>query len=229
MICEMCGAEHDGKYGSGRFCCVTCSRKYSSTVSKDVKNEKIRNTFSLKPNYSIRNGVVVYHKPKGKRKCIGCGKDITFRGNTGYCRNCYSHLPLSEQRKKKQSNTMKERGYKRWHVHRNEIPITEKIVIDFLETCGIEYEHDKSIPMFGTHYVLDFFFNVGGKLIDIEIDGYQHKQKERSEHDKLRDSRLKECGYIVHRISVARTDSKNNYSSIVDSIKDVLILYGILK
>ena len=30
MKCENCGIEHDGKYGSGRFCSVKCARGFSS-------------------------------------------------------------------------------------------------------------------------------------------------------------------------------------------------------
>ena len=29
MKCEFCGKEHDGSYGSGRFCCQSCASKYS--------------------------------------------------------------------------------------------------------------------------------------------------------------------------------------------------------
>ena len=29
MICEKCGKEHDGSYGSGRFCSVACVRRYA--------------------------------------------------------------------------------------------------------------------------------------------------------------------------------------------------------
>ena len=30
MICENCGKEHDGAYGSGRFCCSKCARSFST-------------------------------------------------------------------------------------------------------------------------------------------------------------------------------------------------------
>lgn len=35
LKCEFCGSEHDGTYGSGRFCSATCSRKYSNTFVSD--------------------------------------------------------------------------------------------------------------------------------------------------------------------------------------------------
>lgn len=28
MKCEQCGKEHDGTFGSGRFCCRSCSNKW---------------------------------------------------------------------------------------------------------------------------------------------------------------------------------------------------------
>lgn len=41
-ICEYCGNEHDGSYGSGRFCCASCSRRYSNTfVSEEGRNRQI--------------------------------------------------------------------------------------------------------------------------------------------------------------------------------------------
>lgn len=42
-ICEFCGKEHDGSYGSGRFCSPTCSRKYSYTyVSDEGRQNQIK-------------------------------------------------------------------------------------------------------------------------------------------------------------------------------------------
>lgn len=47
-ICEQCGKEHDGSFGSGRFCCRSCSNKWvalhqsdeskKSKVNKGVSN-----------------------------------------------------------------------------------------------------------------------------------------------------------------------------------------------
>ena len=36
-ICENCGKEHDGNYGSGRFCCKECARSFST--KKDIKDD----------------------------------------------------------------------------------------------------------------------------------------------------------------------------------------------
>lgn len=40
-ICENCGIEHDGSYGSGRFCSVKCSRGFSTKAKRKEINEKV--------------------------------------------------------------------------------------------------------------------------------------------------------------------------------------------
>ena len=42
-ICEYCGKEHDGSYGSGRFCCAKCARKFSNRfVDEDGRKRQIQ-------------------------------------------------------------------------------------------------------------------------------------------------------------------------------------------
>jgi len=41
MKCEMCGKEHDGKYGSGRFCSVKCARGFSTKEKRKSINERV--------------------------------------------------------------------------------------------------------------------------------------------------------------------------------------------
>lgn len=47
--CETCGKEHDGSYGSGRFCCQSCARK-ASTI-----NDKHRDQTKLKISKTLIN------------------------------------------------------------------------------------------------------------------------------------------------------------------------------
>ena len=39
-ICERCGKEHDGSFGSGRFCCRSCanSRSHSDETKRKIKD-----------------------------------------------------------------------------------------------------------------------------------------------------------------------------------------------
>lgn len=41
MKCENCNNDHDGTYGSGRFCSVTCSRSFSTKNNRSQTNAKI--------------------------------------------------------------------------------------------------------------------------------------------------------------------------------------------
>jgi len=41
MKCENCGNEHDGFYGSGRFCSSKCARGFSTKAKRKEINEKV--------------------------------------------------------------------------------------------------------------------------------------------------------------------------------------------
>jgi len=41
MICENCNKEHDGSYGSGRFCSCKCARGFSTKTKRKEINEKV--------------------------------------------------------------------------------------------------------------------------------------------------------------------------------------------
>ena len=40
-ICENCGIDHTGLYGSGRFCCCKCARCFSSKAKRKEINQKV--------------------------------------------------------------------------------------------------------------------------------------------------------------------------------------------
>lgn len=58
MKCEQCGQEHDGSYGSGRFCSAHCARSFSTSAKRDEINRKVSAT--LRKMYE--------NKPKSKTK-----------------------------------------------------------------------------------------------------------------------------------------------------------------
>lgn len=47
MVCENCKKEHDGSYGSGRFCSSKCGHSYSAKKNNDVRIDKIRKSTEL--------------------------------------------------------------------------------------------------------------------------------------------------------------------------------------
>ena len=48
LRCEFCGKEHDGSFGSGRFCSSECSTKYSSNFNKEERLKNISKSISGK-------------------------------------------------------------------------------------------------------------------------------------------------------------------------------------
>lgn len=41
MICEKCGKEHNGNYGSGRFCSLKCSKSFSTSLNRQEISAKL--------------------------------------------------------------------------------------------------------------------------------------------------------------------------------------------
>lgn len=77
MQCENCSKEHDGSYGSGRFCSVKCakSRVFLTKEKRSEINKKISNTIKQKTH---------------ELNCIKCGKTILKNINVHYaiCDEC---------------------------------------------------------------------------------------------------------------------------------------------
>ena len=97
MICENCGKEHDGTFGSGRFCCKSCAISYSN---------KQRGSKSDETKEKIRLSLIEYNKSPNKTKgngykCKYCGKtfyksDIRDTNGLKYCSAECKHRFLSE-------------------------------------------------------------------------------------------------------------------------------------
>lgn len=49
-ICEKCGKEHDGSYGSGRFCSKECARGFSGLAKTEEAKSKLSETIKNLPN-----------------------------------------------------------------------------------------------------------------------------------------------------------------------------------
>jgi hypothetical protein len=69
--CENCNKEHDGGYGSGRFCSAKCARGFSTKNKRKEINKKV----SEKLSYN-------------NKKYCECGKTLDYRNTSGYCLNC---------------------------------------------------------------------------------------------------------------------------------------------
>ena len=89
MTCENCGSDHDGSYGSGRFCGAICARGFSTKNKRIEINAKV----STKVSATLRhNGLVNYtKKPK---TCKVCGGPFSYEQRTRIvCDSCLGTLP----------------------------------------------------------------------------------------------------------------------------------------
>lgn len=55
MKCELCGKDHDGLFGSGRFCCLSCSRSFSTYSKRLEINKKVSKKLRGKPSNRKRS------------------------------------------------------------------------------------------------------------------------------------------------------------------------------
>ena len=222
--CEKCGKLVTEKYGSGRFCSRKCA------------NSRIHNN---EQKSNISKGVIKHYKSIGKpissdeKICPICGKKY-YTNNKTCSKECgqkhriqitgiknETRVKLSQQVQKR----IKEGKHTGWTT-RNIESYPEKFFKKVLENNNIKYEFNKPIIKneLGINengcYFLDFALE---NNIDLEIDGKQHKLKERLEHDKIRDERLKNKGWKVYRISWKSLPKYNTY--IENEIKNFIKWY----
>jgi hypothetical protein len=93
MKCEKCGNEHDGTYGSGRFCSKSCASKRNMTEE-----------YKKKISVGVNKDNIVKGKVKGSKRyfyiCDKCGKEFEskiYRRNDRkkHCNNCIRKSPHS--------------------------------------------------------------------------------------------------------------------------------------
>ena len=245
-ICEWCGKEHDGSYKTGRFCSSYCSHAYSANKRKENWRENVSKaltgnknnpkgwkSFLEKNGYLTEDGTYTdeyreYCSERTKRMKTGC----FF--NPSFCK------PKSEEQKKhmvatirktREENKANGKVYPGWVVRNGEESINETFTKEFLETNKIQFEQEVLIHKADLdntighgYYKLDFL--IDGK-IDLEIDGKQHTYPERKERDIIRDTVLKEHGYIVYRILI-NVQKEKRIEKLQEKLDEFLEWYRIL-
>ena len=176
-------------------CSIGCSNtfftaKRHTKESNQKTSESVEKYFlSIGKNRKTRNMV-----------CYICGKKkLTYKQNQKCCSNkCASQLrsrnpEYIQKLRDAQRKLVLEGRHSGWKS-RNILSYPEKFFIRVLNNNGILFRVNK--PFLG--YFLDFALE--DKMIDLEIDGKQHKYPDRKENDVLRDKTLSENGWKVYRI-----------------------------
>ena len=92
MICENCGKEHNGEYGSGRFCCSKCARSFSTKNESNNYKYVVCSKCCAKKLVNKRsktNWICDKCKPKNT-KCPICGSMY----NKKYDKHCINEQCL---------------------------------------------------------------------------------------------------------------------------------------
>lgn len=215
MICENCNKEHDGSYGSGRFCSCKCARGFSSKEKRHEINEKVSKTL-LK-----RRELGLYKTNFTIRYCKDCGNQLGFKNTSGYCHSCCpkhtnAKTEVREKHRQIQLQKVANGTHQGWKA-RNIKSYAEIFWETVLDNNNIVYEREKRVGK----YFLDF---VIGKL-DLEIDGKQHQYKDRKQSDNLRDEFLTKEGYFVYRIKWNEINSIEGKQMMKEKIELFLEFY----
>ncbi len=133
FICEKCGKEHDGNYGSGRFCSDKCRRQYS--CEKSCETMLKNNTRYLQFRINKNTGNTYRQSAFGRWKCSSCEfiartrkelyqhkNECNHHGNKGG----YKGIKMSEEQKEKISQALRGKSWK-CKTYENERARREKI------------------------------------------------------------------------------------------------------
>ena len=216
MKCESCNTEHNGDYGSGRFCSSKCARGFSTKNKREEINKKVS-----KKMYGTGQGREI-------RNCIYCGKEYeTFkRLSRKFCtKSCgRKHNGNSPETIEKLRNTMlkkvKNGTHSGWKSRKQKLPsYPEKFFMEVLDNNDIQYEHELPCGK--------YFIDLAIKSVNIalEIDGKQHEYEDRKKSDILKDVCLSENGWKVYRIKWKSINNESGKIYIKEQIERFLKFY----
>ena len=222
--CLYCGKEltGDGKY-TKKFCNLSCSASFNNKRRKisDETKQKIQLSLLQKNSEEKKNEYII-------RKCVVCGEEFrVFRIKNGKlskaitCSETCRRDLISNSCKKAMDIVMSEGRHQGWKS-RNIISYPEKFWMEVLSNNNIEYKHNYP---FGK-YFLDFYIEIDGRKIDLEIDGKQHKYADRHESDIVRDEFVKSRGVEVFRIDWNSINTEDGKKLMKEKIEEFLNFIG---
>ena len=197
-ICENCGKEHEGTYGSGRFCSTKCSRGFSTKANRIDINKKIKIKLIKNPQEAIQKICPVcetlFYVFWKKRNQLYCSKSCSIKKRGGWkIVENFTHEQWSAINKKSYENghnfvsggTTKWFNYKGTKVQGSYELRTCKILDEWKRIGKIrnwEYTTDR-IQYIGLDdkihsYLLDFKVFLDDKFYYIEVKGYKKPNDE---------------------------------------------------
>lgn len=240
-ICSKCGCSFM-HIGTGKLLCDNCFKEtYNRERGTLNANKQIQTNESKYSWNRISNDTFLH-----QTACKSCGKEIWCKTTDDvYCYECAEKLGkiihqlytpagkklISKKTRQKLSRHVQDRikngTHNGWQC-RNKISYAEKFWIQVLNNNDIQYEREAMVPPY--LYRLDFKITLpNGILIDLEIDGKQHLYEDRLQHDKLRNKRIREKGYLVYRILWNTINTKIGKMRMKAKIKQFLWWFNKIK
>lgn len=222
MKCEKCKQEHDGSYGSGRFCCSKCARSFATFLKRCEINKKVSDALR---GISTTGRPTIYEE----RVCGWCKEKFQAlaRKKVRFCSVKCSAAWQGQDLKKKQkiSDTMKLKvangTHSGWKSRNGKLPsYAEKFFMNVLDNNHLSYERDCPAG----RWFIDFALKE--KMVALEIDGKQHEYADRKESDKKKDKFLVDNGWRVYRIKWKSINNEKGKQYISEEIKKFLNFIG---
>jgi very-short-patch-repair endonuclease len=216
-ICECCGKEVTEYYGSGRFCSRSCSCRWvaihqspeavARKVAAGAKNLRHEKGVANVPKGSVPIGTYHWTPEQKAKHSVRMKEVMSDPGIRAKLSESSRGRVVSDATRKKISEKVlqsyKDGRNKGWTTRRNQESCAESFWRSVLDNNQIEYQQEYHISRSslglsgGGCYSLDFLLPGN---VDLEIDGHQHYETSRREHDQFRDNKLKEAGYTIYRI-----------------------------
>lgn len=203
-VCKRCNNSFHSNSDESQFCSTMCARSYAGAASKGVKR-----IYSVQPV-----------KKKKQLQCTICNSLHSRKAKT--CGGGCQSILQSRASKEAISKVIAEGRHQGW-ASRSTTSYPERFFMKVLKSNGIAFEREKKVGK----YFLDF--SIGNFMLDLEIDGKQHLQSERSESDRIRDSYLSSLGWTVHRIPwkyLGTAEGKTYMKSEIDKFLKLYKTFG---
>lgn len=186
MKCENCEYEHDGNYGSGRFCSTKCARSFSTKVKRDEINKKVSKTLTKEGSTITKEcdyckNTFISYRSKNRKYCtLSCARkdnwtDDEYRDNitSKIRKRCSKKVEKDRLRYIGRMGGFGKKGYTENGTRYESL--FEKKCFDYLECKNIKFEPHKLIP--NTSKVSDVYFNE--KDLWVELDGINRDKRKK--------------------------------------------------
>lgn len=235
-LCKQCKEPIPYERRENEFCSKSCATKYNNSLRKpktEEEKEKISRSLLKHFNWSdedinkLKSGELKKTRKKVNKVCPTCHKEFKGKPNQIYCsQECVHNSPdYKEKMRNKQLELIKKGEHKGW-ITRNIDSYAEKYWMDVLDNNNIKYIREDHT---NKKYFLDFLIEKDGNFIDLEIDGKQHKEPDRLEHDKERDEYITtELGFIVYRIPWNEVNTEKGRTKMKEKIDKFFEFYNSL-